>query len=674
MAQLTWRELSPPDLSGSLRGVQTAGELINRALSDLQTGLSEFDASKSNAVNNQIALEIAAAQDPEAAKLLAASLAQRPDARRINAQTAALASVRPGQLIQQAAAETNLADMKLNSSQRAAQDALSSDLARGIQLQDAAGKGTLDAAGAAELATINARIAAAAGQVGSRNTLGNLGALSDAERVGLGLATGRLNNDATRLGMDRTRLDMDQTRQNMAFAAQDQSFKVEDRNDQKAGQAAFLAMSSQIIPGDRESAMAAFNDPAFARLSPGAKMYAFQQINSAVGNLFAPQQLADASGFTGSGGGSGSGTGMNVMNYQARGAGFGSVPSNIKTLGDASAYADRINAAGVPSSAMGPYQIVGNTRDGYAKKLFGANWKSMPYSVENETRIATAIFNDNKGSAQALRKQWVSLSPAEAERVRKMPTQQALAYIAQKESGASAASLFGTQAGATLRVGQDREGKSSATALINAAANSPSNPLDVVDQLRKQPRFAETNRTFLKDQLDDIVRRGNGSITYAQAGVILQDAARENNNSWGITNWVQGNSARINKAGDRINGQYITNEIERAKKGGVVGDAVREADVQSSIQTMASAQARLARAQAAYQNALSLVNTRPGVAAQLPRLKAEMDAARAGVINSTGAVERIAAPRPVATTTGQPEGGGFWEGLSGIFTIHRGNN
>lgn len=656
MAQLTWREMQAPDLSTSLRGYQQFTSLLDSALGRAQGTVDRIDGAMNERANTG-ALKIAAAiQDPEQAKAILTDPRLMND--RVNAQTVGALAARPGQLINQAAAETNLADMKRTQSQSIAQDALAGDIARGYELRAAEGAGTLGADGRAELRDINARISAAAGQVGSKNTLTNLGALSGAEDQALGRAS-------TRLGMDRTRQDMSQSATRF-------NWDVTDRADQQAGMAAFMAMQNQSY--DRESALASFTSGEFSKLSPGAKMYALQQLNSSWGNIYQPEDLASMSGFSGSGGG-GAGTGMNVMNYQARGAGFGAVPANIQTMGDASAYADKINAAGVPSSAMGPYQIVGNTRDGYAKKLFGANWKSQPYSVENETRIATAIFNDNKGSAQALRNQWVSLSPAEAERVRKMPAQQALAYIANKESGASAASLFGTQAGAALRIGQDRVGKSSAGALIQAAANGPTNPLDVVDQLKGNARFAGTSREFLTTEINDIVRRSNGNITPAQAGVILQDAARENNDSWGWVNRLSGNSVRINKAGDRLNRTYIDNEIKRAAGGGLVQDAVREADVQTSVQGMAVAQANLSRAQSAYQNAIRRQAVQPGVAAQIPRLKAQLDAAQAAVINAQGGVERVAAPRSAQTQPAgqQSKGGSLWDELTGLFTVHHGN-
>jgi hypothetical protein len=127
---------------------------------------------------------------------------------------------------------------------------------------------------------------------------------------------------------------------------------------------------------------------------------------------------------------------QNVLNYEARAkTGITHVPGNVDTLGKASTFAKQLNRAGADSSAMGTFQIVGQTLRGYAPKVFGKNWENVPFTPEAQDQIARAIFNDHRGSAQALRKQWVSLSLSEAEAVRKMPWSQARLYIAAGESG-----------------------------------------------------------------------------------------------------------------------------------------------------------------------------------------------------------------------------------------------
>jgi hypothetical protein len=127
-----------------------------------------------------------------------------------------------------------------------------------------------------------------------------------------------------------------------------------------------------------------------------------------------------------------------VMNYEARGAGVAAVPDSVQTLGQFSDFASGLNRQGIKSSAAGTYQIVGDTMRRYAPKVLGNDWRNQPFNQQSQERVAEAIFNDNRGSAAALRSQWVSLSPADAERVRNMPWSQARQFIAAGESGSSA--------------------------------------------------------------------------------------------------------------------------------------------------------------------------------------------------------------------------------------------
>ena len=124
-----------------------------------------------------------------------------------------------------------------------------------------------------------------------------------------------------------------------------------------------------------------------------------------------------------------------VMNYEARAAGFKAVPDSVETLGHASEFAKQVNKAGVASSAMGTYQIVGQTLREFAPKVFGEDWENVAFTPANQDKVAEAIFNERKSTAASLKSTWVSLSLADAERVRKMPWSQAKEIIARGESG-----------------------------------------------------------------------------------------------------------------------------------------------------------------------------------------------------------------------------------------------
>jgi hypothetical protein len=669
---LTWRNVDAPDFRSSMEGYRSAADMIGGALSGLQGNLRTFDNGLNDQANTALMLKMAGIQDADTAKATLATLASDPDARRYNAAAIANATARPGALIAQAAGEQGLKigqqtmrsnDLAYDQNQYGFGQIKAADAAAPIVMAVRTAMQSGDRAGAEKLLAGNPALM---GSLGYKNTNDFLTALQNDEQGKVGIDSGRVGIRATELGMDQTRLNMSLA-QSAEYRTQKQfNYQVEDRNDLKMGQQAFLGMASKIIPGDKESALAAFNSPEFARLTPGARMAAFNSINSVVGNLFEPSQLAGMAGYAGTpAGGGGSGDGMNVMNYEARNGGFGSVPSNIKTMGDASSYADSINARGIGSSAMGPYQIVGNTRDGYAKKLFGDGWRGQAYSPENELKIATAIFNDNKGSASALRKQWVSLSPGEAESVRKMAPVDALAYIARKESGAapntgSPASLVDA---AKMRLGQDRNGRSKAADLISAGANGPNNSLDAAKQLATDPTFKGTNVEFLKKEIDGMTKRG---VPIGTAMTILKESTTRNENSWlspdvGV---LFGNtSVRINKNGDRLDRTRINEEIARYSGGQVLNAAQSERDIVGAAGIQEAAQQKAAAATARYRAAIETKQrTGQGDPNYIAARKAEMDIANAGLIAAGSKLSAVATPRttpPVATSTGQPSGG-FW--------------
>lgn len=161
--------------------------------------------------------------------------------------------------------------------------------------------------------------------------------------------------------------------------------------------------------------------------------------------------------FAGQSGAAG-GDASRVMNYEARGAGVAAVPDNVQTLGQFSDFASGLNRQGIKSSAAGTYQIVGATMRQYAPKVLGPDWKNQPFNAQTQDRVAQAIFEDNRGSAGALRNQWVSLSPADAERIRHLPWSEARQVIAAGESGGSVRGASMPGQAADINLGGGRTG------------------------------------------------------------------------------------------------------------------------------------------------------------------------------------------------------------------------
>jgi hypothetical protein len=530
MAALTWREVSAPDLGTSIRGVGQFTDILNQTLQNAKGMVSDVDAGITDR-NNTAALRIAAAAGTsDQAKEILASQAIMGNAR-LTAPTIAALAARPGQLTNQALGETNLdasklaLDMTKYADGRNRNDNTLRDTAAGAIAKIAAASATGDPA---KIAAAQAQYGAAATAVPYADILGNAKGVQGLEGGAVGIA-------ADRLGMVRTGVGIE-------------GDKIENANKLTQGeQMKFNLQSGRQTYEDGRTADALMGTLGLDSMDADTARSTIQGLRGKVppnvigmimgrANALNPGTFGSADLPAGVSMGGGSGDGMGTMNYQARGAGFGAVPDSIKTMGQASAYADRINAAGVPSSAMGPYQIVGNTRDGVAKQLFGAGWRDQPYSPENERKIAARIFQQNNSSGAALRKQWVSLSgPGEADRVAKMPVDQALNYIAQKESGASvgaaAAATLNNRASATrdtARAGIQMAARNSqfqsqgiSTGRISAAYNDDADANTVVDRLIAG-RFKGQDAGQIEARVLKIMNEAR--VNAATAGAILEQS------------------------------------------------------------------------------------------------------------------------------------------------------
>ena len=266
-------------------------------------------------------------------------------------------------------------------------------------------------------------------------------------------------------------------------------------------------------------------------------------------NNLAPEVINNLLPGVGSAGGASVGGGVpagsdpsRIMNYEARASGFNAVPDTVRNLGQASDFALQVNDANrartgeAGSSAMGTYQIVGSTLRSYAPKVFGDNWREVDFTPQNQDRLAQAIFDDNKGSADALRKQWVSLSAAEAEQVRQMPWEQAREVIAQKESGANPGQLRQMLA-QQLEVPDARTDIMRADTMANSGSlnqrladleGQPDQPISVLTKGLQESGYAGYSQGELADEIRAIA--AEAKVTNAQAALIMQESLTER--SW----------------------------------------------------------------------------------------------------------------------------------------------
>jgi muramidase (phage lysozyme) len=442
MAGPNWRNVAAPDFSGSLDGIRTAGNLLDRAFATATGTLNNLDESMDERVNNEFQNRLLAYQDAEALKTaLAADPSFGLDRRRIDGQSRALASGRVGQLLGQTLTEGQIRSNDL--SYRTNERAFNQDVAYDDNIAPIA----------AEI--LNLRYAGKDAE--ADKLLGNLrasGAMKgvDGDKL-LGLERSLFEAQRDNLGYRTSVLGLEQGRYN---------FGRQQLNDKQRDQAE--AISAQLFRESADSADATARLDGIRNLDPAVYNAVRNQIGAP--GLMDPLLSAAGGDINLSGGDADTGA-LRVMNYEAAGKGFKAVPQNIQTLGQFSDWAINLNNQGVKSSAMGVYQIVGQTMRGYAPKVLGKDWRNASLDdFNNQDAIAKAIFDDNKGSAAALRKQWVSLTPQEAEQIRKLPWEQARQVIARKESSSDPAALSGRDVG-TL-TGANQLGRAQALAQVSA--------------------------------------------------------------------------------------------------------------------------------------------------------------------------------------------------------------
>lgn len=525
---LTWRDVAAPNFAPAMQGYQMFSDLLNNAFTSAERGLAKYDSTRNDAANRVAMFNAMTEQDPEKlkAKLQDGSLFQGVDLARLSPETIAAADSRVGTLLNRSLTEENLENTRYTNdrtqNQNAQRDAASTALA---YLADAHRSGDVK-----RIAEAESKYGKAARAVPYQDLLPNMSALE---------------------GLENTALSQQGSRQNYN---QSEITFAQGQQDRKDAEAAtdYLSRSIGNSGGDPELLYGSIMS---SDLTPGAKRQAIQQLGG-FGSL-----MSTAAGANGGGGGGSASNSVGgvsserVFNYEARGKGYSAMPDNITTLGGASDYQKQMNRNGVNSSAFGVYQIVGDTLRNYAPKVFGEGWRGQKLTVQAQDKIAEAIFNDNRGSAAALRKQWVSLSAAEAEQVRKMPWQQAREVIAQKESNSSPSRLLNGDpvtrnpaAGDASRITSMRNDINGVAAAFNNGWNADAKKVAIATELTKKGGVLEGgNAAQIADMIENIKQGSN--VNDAVAGNILVSSLKRYKPAdwktlWGTTETVYGELAK----------------------------------------------------------------------------------------------------------------------------------
>lgn len=546
---LEWRNVGTPDFSPAMQGVQIAANLMARAGESARTAFQDVDKNLARRDQTEYARRLAALQSSEAA---AAAMADGSVFAGLNRLTpedmARAASIRnslqafegEGQNQRIRASGEERASTLFGQSQadRTARQAAAPVLDQ-IDMLQRQGK----FAEADKLRTENASV------------LGNL-EFGDARTARRDIAQGAADFRQGRY-------------QDQAYNIADwnQGRAVENYNDQNT-------IAKQMVDLVRQGAT--WEDAEASILNSGINPRAALGALSQARGMF-QSVYGDMTGGAASSGGDDK---MNVVNYEARGRGFQSVPDNIQTYGQLQQYGRQMvqGTGGKGSSATGPFQITYSTRDEFAPKVLGPNWQSQPRTPESEDRIAEAIFNASKGSAQALRNRWVSLSPAQAERVRQMPWSQAREIIAQGESGATLSPYQASASAVTTvgnqRLGQDRVRPYSQNA--GAALNSTASLPEIVNQFAgKDAPYASVGQQRYSQLVTQAMEQSGGRLNPAMAAEVVNQNLQ--GRSWLDNTWVgpvsrffsgsgAGNTYNINRQGmaadiSRVTSDEFTNDV-----------------------------------------------------------------------------------------------------------------
>lgn len=218
---LTWREVSAPDLSTSLRGYEMFGRGIENALGGLRNTLNDIDQQKTQEASQALMLQALQAQDPNAVRAIVAGA----NPARVNSAAIAMLSQRPGQILQEQNQELALKGARRTDAQTEAFDALASDQARA---EEARAQGRPDTA-------LEASIMGRLSSIGGRNAMAVTDSLRAADIWGID-RTGKLQDQSIQRDQN-TRAWNDDKRAQGRFAMDQTKFSWE-KDDRDVEQAA----------------------------------------------------------------------------------------------------------------------------------------------------------------------------------------------------------------------------------------------------------------------------------------------------------------------------------------------------------------------------------------------------------------------------------------------------
>lgn len=628
MAQITWRDVATPDFSSAVNGFAQFSKILGDGLGSLKSGVTGFDQSKSDLVNNQLAL----------------ALAQMPD---VNARRAAVAAGQVGGL-------------DITSPDFASRASAANIAALGPDAMTALDKSQMDLQQAHRADNQHVAQDAQAPLVArAYNDLRS----PDPEARARGLATlSSIDYSKTGLKFVEDLNSNAQSTESRAISNDSSAFNLgnskEDRANETAADGALSYVRERALSG--EDARSIVNDPKgpFAGLNPRARALAESKLSSAYPDVFSTGASAAIAGAVGgapavAGGGGGAFTYDAPQQAVAGTLTAGGLPTPVVAgfLGNFQSEGGYGGGKGDGGSASGIAQWRNERRANF-KAQFGKD----PHEATPEEQAKFVVWEMNNPT-----KAGMTVAQRDAILAAKTP-EEAAALIDQhfersdgKTRGdrVSAASLamktFLAQNQVKARDMQDTahgvltdfaQTINDNASVGEVAARLANGNMSADGKSGSPGVFRGTSRGFLVDQLNKIMAEGR--VNAATAGAILtRNIGGSKEAPW----WdVAGNVRNtINRGrggtpalggGVSINDAGVANDIKLFKEKGLSG-------VQSMIAAQADraqvsgqlqlAQSQLNAAQAEYTNALMRLPTMPQLKEMLPRYQAKVQAAKQAV-------------------------------------------
>jgi hypothetical protein len=310
-----------------------------------------------------------------------------------------------------------------------------------------------------------------------------------------------------------------------------------------------------------------------------------------------------------------------------------------------------LKGTGKGSSAVGKYQFTQETAERLAPKVFGKDWEKTVFTLENQDKLAEALFNESKGGN--LKAIWQGLPNATAGAYKDVPWSQMKEVIGRVESQVDRPTLSDTitPAMATRLLEKAttdnafQKVKNDPTGLykdIEANANNNASAAEVANLVTGPKGILEGEDSGrVLDQINSIVRETG--MTPAQAADTIVRNSERNDWTTKIDWFTPGSTTKLGD-GRVVRDTRLADDIKRYQNKDTLRAYGANKDIDAGNAAVAAAIQAQAAAEELYKRAKGL-QSNAGFKAQLPALEKD-------VLKKRSKVAELLQSKAAVNTTG----------------------